>query len=461
MDLKDKQKKFILNESLLKIMWRLSLPAIAAMVLYGLNTFMDTVYIGQLMNETALSGVALAYPLTSILLGLGAWAGTGAANLLSIAIGDEDEKTQVNILPNATLFAIACTFFIALPAYFFAEPLIRMMGGYGAILSEGVTYFKITMLASPFWVYGLTLNMIIRGEGRMATAARMMSYGLTVNLVVTPVFISVLDMGVAGAAWGTNIGMLIYSIVGYVYFLKGRASFTSEIKSLRYNKEVFQLIMKMGFPGFMMALTYLIQAIIVFNAIVNTGTEHDLAFFAAANRLHFFLMMPLIGLMRALQPVIGINFGAKLYERVKESFVLFSKTGVLLIVPFWILLTVFPTLCMQLVLPDMLFTKQDILSFRIYMLVLPLLPLVFMTMTFLPAINEAKSGSIIGMARQILLYVPVMLLLPRFFGVEWVYYGSTLIDVVITIWMLLVVMKLFKALSQAPIIEGTNAAVTG
>ena len=288
MDFKDRQKQFILTQPLSKVMWSLSLPAIAAMVLFGLNAFMDTVYIGQLMNETALAGVALAYPLTSILMGLGSWAGTGAANLLSIALGDDDLKTQSKILSNATLFALISTVLIALPAYFFGEPLIRMMGGRGQILIEGVTYFKVTMLSAPFWVYGLTLNMIIRGEGKMKTAAIMMSYGLIVNILLTPVFITVLDLGVAGAAWGTNIGMAIYSVVGYFYFKGGKASFEVNMRKLTYDKSVFESIVKMGFPGFIMTVMGLLQAIVVFNAIVGNGTDRDLAFFAAANRYLFF-----------------------------------------------------------------------------------------------------------------------------------------------------------------------------
>ncbi|MEO0554683.1 MAG: MATE family efflux transporter [Bacteroidota bacterium] len=453
MKAKDQQKQFILNDSLSKIMWKLSLPAIAAMVLFGLNAFMDTVYIGQLMNETALAGVALAYPLTGILLGLGSWAGTGAANLLSIAIGDEDRSTQESILSNATLFAIISTLFIAIPSYFFAQPLIRMMGGEGAILAEGVEYFEITMLAAPFWVYGLTLNMIIRGEGKMPTAALMMTYGLAVNLVLTPLFITIFDMGVAGAAWGTNVGMFIYCIVGYVYFLRGKASFSSEVNSLSYDKGVFQSIMKMGFPGFIMTIMGLIQAIVVFNAIVNNGTDSDLAFFAGANRFLFFLMTPLFGLMRALQPVLGINFGARQYDRVKKSFWLFTRTGIYLVAPFWLVLMVFPGESMSLVLPDMSFSTQDLMNVRIYMLVLPMLPLVFMALTFFPAIKEEKHASIIGLARQLVFYVPAMLLLPRFLGVEWVYYGSTLIDVIVAGWILMIVMKLFKAMSPKTEIE--------
>lgn len=447
---KDQQKEFILTGKLSTIMWRLSLPAIGAMVLFGLNAFMDTIYIGQLMDEVALAGVAIAYPLTSILMGLGGLAGTGAANLLSIALGSDDEETQKKVLANATLIILLVSVIFSVPAYFLAEPFIRMMAGTGQVLEYGVIYFKTTMLSSPFWIYGLALNLIIRGEGKMKTAAIMMSYGLIVNLILTPIFIYYLDLGVAGAAWATNIGMFIYSVVGYIYFKKGKASFKVDVNSLAYNKKIFNDILKMGFPGFIMSIMGLVQAVVVFNAIATIGTDRDLAFFAAGNRVIFFLMTPLFGLMRALQPVLGINFGAGAYDRVKKSFVLFTKAGIFIVAPFWLMISCFPESSLRLVLPDMVFTDQDLFNLRVFMLVLPFLPFVFMALTFFPAIKEAKYASIIGMARQVVFYVPVMLILPQLFGLNWVYYGSTMIDVTITLWMLWITIKLFKKLSNKP-----------
>jgi len=190
----------------------------------------------------------------------------------------------------------------------------------------------------------------------------------------------------------------------------------------------------------------LVQAIVVFNAIVNNGTESDLAFFAAANRILFFFMTPLFGLMRALQPVVGINFGAQQYDRVKQSFLLFTRSGFYIVAPFWLVISLFPDMSMELVLPGRVFTEQELFNLRIFMVILPLLPVVFMGLTFFPAIKQEKYGSIIGLARQLVFYVPVMLVLPRFFGVDWVYIGSTVIDVIVTAWIVVVVWKLFRKL---------------
>ncbi|MEM1358077.1 MAG: MATE family efflux transporter [Bacteroidota bacterium] len=442
------QKTFILQADLVSVMWRLALPAIAAMVLFGLNAFMDTVYIGQLLNETALAGVALAYPLTGVTMGFGSWAGTGAGNLLSIALGKEDTATQLRLLPNLTLFVLLLSVAFALPAYWFAEPLIRMMGGNGAILEYGVRYFSITLLAAPLWVYGLALNFVVRAEGKMKEAAIMMAYGLGINLVLTPLLILYGEMGVAGAAWATNVGMLVYCFVGYFYFRRGKASFRSQVNAIGYNSEIFGKIAQLGFPGFILTVMGLVQAIVTFNAIVGVGTDADLAFFAAANRIVLFLMTPLFGLMRALQPIAGINYGAGQFNRVKQSLLLFVRTGFFLVAPFWILLTLFPEWGLSLVLPNFAFTTVDVLHFRVYVLILPVLPLVFMALTYLPAIERPKYASIVGLARQIVFYVPVMLLLPGWIGIGGVYYGATAIDVVITAWLVFLVYRSFTELNS-------------
>ena len=441
------QRQFLLTDPLPKVMWSLALPAIAAMLLYGLNAFMDTVFVGQLMNEAALAGIAIAYPLVGLTMGLANLSGTGAANLLSIAIGEEDLDTQAKILPNANLIVLLTSLAFAIPSYFLAPQMVGMMGGEGEVLDYGVTYFRATLWAAPLWTYGLSLNFIIRGEGRMRVAARMMAYGLGLNLVLTPVFIKYLGMGLAGAAWASNLGMLLYCVAEVRYFRRGKASFVSDVTSLAFDSGVFKRILQLGFPGFIIGMMGLIQAIVVFNAIVGVSPDgqRDLAFFAAANRIMLLLMTPLFGLMRALQPIAGVNYGAGRIERTQASYWLFVRTGFLLVFPFWIFMNVFPELSLRLVLPDFTFTDQDILYFRLYMFILPILPLVFNALTWLPAVDRPKYASYVGVARQLVFFVPVMLILPRYFGLSGIYYGATGIDIVITVWLVLLVRRAMRS----------------
>ena len=323
------------------------------------------------------------------------------------------------------------------------------MGGEGEIQTYGVTYFRATLWGSPLWIYGLALNFIIRGEGKMATAARMMAYGLVLNLVLTPLLISYTDLGIAGAAWATNAGMLVYCIAEFRYFNGPKVSFKASPASLKYDARVFKRILQLGFPGFILSIMSLIQAVVIFNAIVgvSNNSEYDVSFFAAGNRIAILLMTPLFGLMRALQPIAGVNYGAKQITRTQQSYWLFVRTGLYIMLPFWIFMNIFPELSLRLVLPDVIFMPRDIFHFRIYMLVLPMLPLVFNALTWLPAVDRPKYASYVGVARQLVFFVPVMIFLPRYLGLSGIYYGATGIDVIVTIWLVFMVRRAMREIA--------------
>lgn len=460
---KNEQKRMILNDNLWKVMFKLSWPAVIAMVLYGLNTVFDAIFVGRFVGETALAGVSLAYPLTQISLGLGSLIGVGAGSALSIALGADDHDTQKKLLGNVNYLNIIFGLIFTVLGLIFATGFVKMMGGNGEELAYGVNYFRVTLYGGIFWIAGLAGNMIVRAEGKMKSAAVMMGIGLIVNIVANYILIVIFNLGVEGAAIGTNIGMLVYTLSSFIYFSGKRASFDAIPFSIRRDKKIIKSIISMGVPSFIMTVMSLIQAIVVLNAITRFGTISDIAFYGIVFRIFTFMLTPIFGLMRALQPVIGINYGAIKYERVIKSFKIFAVAGVLIMLPFWILIMLSPQTMLNLMLPGKEFLGSNIANFRIFMALLPILPIIFMTLTFFPAINNGKPASIIGIARQLVFYVPVMLTLPRLFGIQWVYIGSFLIDVIITLWALTLVLKEFKKLRNKnvdsnikPKFEGVN-----
>ncbi|MTI55891.1 MAG: MATE family efflux transporter [Geosporobacter ferrireducens] len=447
----------ILTENLWKVMVSISWPAVVAMVLYGLNSVFDAIFVGLFVGETALAGVSLAYPLSQITLGLGSLVGVGAGSALSIALGSKDRERQKKILGNVNYLTILMTILYTILAWLLAEPLVKVMGGTGDTLEIGRIYFQITVIGSLFWIYGLAGNMIVRAEGKMKSAAVMMGLGLVVNIIANYILIVGMDMGVAGAAWGTNLGMLVYTVAGLVYFAKGMASFEAHPFKIRRDKKIIRDIFSMGMPSLIMTIMSLVQAIVVFNALSRYGTTYDLALYGAIYRLFTLLLTPIFGLMRALQPVIGINYGAKNNLRVISSFKIFAAASTLMMLPFWLVIMVMPDAALGLMFPDRIFDAASLLYFRIYMALLPILPIIFMAMTFYPAINKGKPAAVIGIARQLIFYVPVMLILPKLFGIQWVYYGTFFIDVLITIWVFLLMKKEFRILRQER--EAKNLAV--
>lgn len=443
---KEKQKKMILNENLWRVMLRLSWPAIIAMVLYGLNSVFDMAFIGWFVNDTAQAGVSIAYPLSQMTLGIGSLIGVGAGSALSIALGANDKRTQQHILGNVNYLSLIISLVYGVAAYVLAEPLVRFMGGQGDTLLIGTQYFKVTAIGSIFWVHGLACNMVVRAEGKMKSAALMMGIGLVVNIFANYILVGLLGLGAAGAAWGTNIGMLVYTVLGLLYFSRKKASFEAHPFAFHRDKKIIKSIMSMGMPSLIMSIMSLVQAVVVFNALSSFGSTEDVAFYGVSYRIFTLMLTPLFGLMRALQPVAGINYGAGQNERVIKSAKVFIISGFVLMLPFWLALMIAPQGILSMMMPGTVFSGMNLTNFRVFMAMLPVLPVVFMSMTFFPAINKGKMASIMGMLRQLVLYVPVMLTLPRWLGVQWVYFGSTAIDVLVCIAVVFMFASTFKVL---------------
>ena len=157
--------------------------------------------------------------------------------------------------------------------------------------------------------------------------------------------------------------------------------------------------------------------------------------------------------MRALQPVIGINYGAKQYDRVIRSYKVFAAAALILTLPFWFASLAAPGWILGMMLKEQAFTSAHFLYFRVYMAILPALSFIFMAMTLFPSVDKGKPAMIIGMARQFVFYVPVMMLLPKWIGVGGVYYGSLAIDAIIVLWTVILVKKEFNSLRYRPEIE--------
>ncbi|MCD7947867.1 MAG: MATE family efflux transporter [Oscillospiraceae bacterium] len=459
LDAKERQKHFILNENMWKVMFQLSWPAVIAMVFYGLNSLMDAFFVGRYIGDAAMAGVSMAYPLSQISTAFGSLIGVGAGSALSIALGANDRNTQRKAMGNVNMMTIVSTVAFMIFGLLLSKQLISVMGGTGEVLVQGNAYFRVTVFGSVFWIYGLAANMIIRAEGKMKTAAWMMGLGLGINILANYIFIVQLGMGVEGAAWGTNIGMFVYSILGWTYFARGKATFEAKVLSFRKDKAMIVNISRLGLASALMLIMNLVQSLVVFNALARFGTTADVAFYGVVYRLYQFLITPIFGLMRAVAPAIGINYGANQYERAIQSYKVFSVAALILTIPLWLITLIAPQSVLGLMITEQVITATQITFFRVFMAILPLMSFIYMAMTFFPAVDKGKPATIIGMARQFVFYVPVMLIVPRIFGVAGVYYGSFAIDAIIVIWTILMVNKEFRSLrKRAESIKAPKAA---
>jgi putative MATE family efflux protein len=438
------QKHFILNAPLKSVMWQTSWPAVLAIVLYGLNNFLDAILVGHLMNSNALAAVGIAYPLSQITLGFGRLIGIGSSASISMWLGSGQQDKLYRMFGTVNVLSLLGSLLFSIPAYVFAEQLVHMMGARGEMAVLSAEYFRVTLLGSLFWIHGFSVNMMIRGEGKMRTAAWMISLGLGIDVLLKPIFISTLGWGVSGAAWATNIGMLMYSVLGLWHFSKGNSSFKTKWASFAFDRAIASKIMSLGLPEMIFTVMAVLQNLVVFNTLSRFGSEPDLVFYTVINRFYLFLLTPLFGLMRGLQPVAGMNYGAGKLLRARQSLLVFIGTGLLIVLPFWAVTMCFPHQVLSAIMPDMAITGKLIYNLRIYMSVLPLLPVIVMALSYFPAINEGKKASMLAISRQAVFYLPLMYVLPMFFGIDSVYWGSAAIDLTMTLVTLVFLWRSFK-----------------
>lgn len=441
-----KEKNMILHDGMLKTCLRLSLPAVAAMVLYGLNTVFDAVFVGNLVGEEALAGVSIVYPLTQITLGLGSLVGVGAGSYLSILIGENNTETQKRILGNANTIIVLLSAVVMAMGFLLMNPLLELIGASGNNLLFAKEYYSVALWGSVFWIAGLAYNMVVRAEGKMTKAAIMMGMGMVVNILANYILMVIFDMGVKGAAHGTNIAMFVYGLLFFVYCGRGEAGFETNEWRLYFDKKIIKEIINIGMPSFIMTIMSVIQGLIILRALSTFGSTSDISFYGMVFRVLNFLMTPIYGLMRALQPAVGINYGAKNTERVIGFYKVFSAAAFVLILPMWLVSIIAPAFVLRLMLPGGDFGAANLNYFRVIILLLPMFCLVLTAMTFFPSIKKPKPAMIIGIGRQVFLYIPLMIILPGMFGIGSIYYGSFVIDSFVTIIVIMMLLKEFKCL---------------
>ncbi len=442
----------ILTERIWKLMAKFSLPAIIAMSINSVNTFVDALFIGQYVGQDALAAVSLAFPLTMITNGLSAMIGVGSSSLLSRAIGANEVEIQEKMFGLVTVLTVISTIALMIPGLYFAEELIGLMGGTGDIQTMGAYYYRILLFGAFFRIFGVVLNVLIRAEGKVKAAMKYSVMATLVNIVLNPIFIAYYGWGIAGAAWSTNVAMFLFTIIGIWYYTKGKANYKVDFSYWGLKKSMLKPILSVGVSAMMLQIMFVIQQIVVFRSIAHYGatepapydTDFHIAFMGANYRIMILMIMPIFGFSQAMAPVAGINYGAKIYDRVKDSFSIFTKAGTIGLILLWILEMLFPATILGWMLPDATFTDQHIFNFRVQMSTYPVFPFFFMAITLFQSIGNARTAGYMLIARELALFVPIVLLLPYIYGVDGIYHAIAPTNLIVFVVSIFLVRNQFR-----------------
>lgn len=448
--MKQDMKEQLLTKKPIDLLFQLSIPAVIGMIVIGLYPLMDGIFAGKIIGQKAMTACGVAMPLTFFNSGVSTLLGVGSASVLSRAIGKGDQRTVDKIMGNLIFWVILFSVIIALGGILFAPHFLDMVGATGEIKAYGIRYLRVIFIGSLFVNFTQSANMVMRGEGLMKKAMMIMGLGALLNIILDPILMTVMgEYAVEGAALATVIAQFVQTVITLHYFLK--KSKVVKIHKIKSDSEIKKEMFGVGSSAMMMQILFMIQQTMLYKMAFKYGGDSNGILMAASLRMYAFSFIPLWGMSQGLQPVVGTNFGAKQYHRVREAMKVFSIGGLILAAIFWIPSLLFSSQILSLFGVESNIISQGVGNFRLFYSVFILYGVMVMSITFFQSIGNGKKAGIIVMLRQLILFVPAMIILPMIFGVKAVWFTQPLLDFIMIVVGLCMMLGELKKMSNTVI----------
>ena len=313
------REKLLSTEPVPKLLVRFGFPAVIGMFVNALYNLVDTIFVGHGVGPYAIGGLAIAFPYQLFLYALAAMIGVGAASIVSRALGAKQYDRASNTASNALVYAVAASLVLTVVGYLFIDQILEIFGATEGILDYARDYLGIVMSGTTFLVVAVVGNSLIRAEGRAMIAMVSMLSGAVVNIILDPIFIFALDMGVRGAAYATLIARFVHFAFAIGLLRRGGTLLTMKLGHFVPRVAIWREITAIGVPTFVRQIGSSVLAVVVNNVLRVHGGAMGISVFGAINRLLMFGMMPIFGVAQGFQPIVGFNYGARLFGRVRET----------------------------------------------------------------------------------------------------------------------------------------------
>lgn len=418
-----------------KLMVSLSLPAIIGMLVIGLYNFMDAVFVGNMIGSDAMTAVKVSYPFTFVNNGIATLIGVGSASVLSRAVGKEDKATIDKIMGNLIVCVLVLSLIVTAVGILFTRQILTLAGAEGVIMEYAVKYLRIIFVGSVFVNFAQAANMVMRGEGVMKKAMTIMGIGAVLNIILDPIMIKACN-SIEGAAYATIIAQFVQACITLYYFVK--KSKNIRIGRLAIDKVILSEVLSVGVSAMMMQVMQLIQQTIMYNVAQKFGGSQWQTVLSAALSLQAFAFIPLWGMSQGLQPAAGTNYGAKNYDRVKKMMGVFVAGATMLSLVFYLPVMLAPEFMLKLLIPDNpALVQMGTGSLRLFFSTYITLGVLIMSITLFQSIGKGGKAAMLTLLRQLLFFIPLILILPRVLPAEIAVQGVFLAPVVTDFLVLL------------------------
>jgi putative MATE family efflux protein len=416
------------TQSIPKLLLRFSLPAVAALMVNALYNIVDSIFVGQGVGDLGLAGVTICFPIVTIFIAFIMLVGMGATALISIRLGEKKHEEAESIVINALILFVVMGVLLTVLGLIFLEDILIMFGATPTVLPYSMSYMRIILVGSIFLAIGTGMNNFIRAEGNPKTAMLTMFIGAITNIILDYVFIFIFKWGIEGAAIATVLSYMVTSTWVLHYFFSGKSILKIRGKTPRLERVIVTQIIHLGFPTFVIQITGSIQQLILNRSLARYGGDLALAAIGIIMSITTFLVMPAMGIGQGAQPILGFNKGAKEYKRVKNTLGLSILAATFVISIGFVVSKLWPAQLISLfnTNPDLIKLGEH--GMNIFFKVIPLVGVQMLGASYFQAVGKANQATILGLSRQIIIFIPLLLILPHYWGLEGVWWSAPLSD---------------------------------
>ena len=430
-----------------RLLTQYALPAIIAMTASSLYNMVDSIFIGQGVGALAISGLAVTFPFMNLSAAFGAGVGIGSSSYLSVKLGQKDYSTAQRILGNNITLNIIIGLVFSVVSLVFLDPILYFFGASEQTIPYAREYMIIILLGNIITHLYFGMNAVLRAASKPRQAMYTTIFTVVLNSILDPLFIYTFDMGIRGAAVATILSQTVALVWQARLFSDKNELLHLKRGIYRLDNKIVKNILGIGISPFAMNATACLVAIFVNQRLLEYGGDLAVGAYGIANRVAFIFVMINMGVNQGMQPIAGYNYGAQKYDRLMRVLTLAMIAGTCVTTSGFLVAEFMPHLCVRLFTNDAVLTELSVNGIRLMMAAMPIVGYQMVVTNFFQSIGKAKISIFLSLSRQLLFLVPLLGILPLFFGITGVWIAMPISDTFSAIFALVMMvryMRMFK-----------------
>jgi len=420
------------TDDIKQLLIKQAVPASIGILFMSVNILVDTIFVGQWIGSLAIAAVTVVLPITFLISSLGMAIGIGGSSIISRALGGKDKEKAYRTFGNQIMMTLVLALFFVVIGFLFSDEILLLFGANGEIMQPAKEFFIPVLIGVPFLALCMMGNNVIRAEGKAKFAMMAMIIPAFGNIFLDIIFIKFLDMGMFGAALATTISYFMCFVFILWFFIK-KSELKPSLHHYKFDLSIVKEISSLGLVTFSRQGVVSILAIIINHTLFTYGGEHSVVVYGIISRMLMFALFPILGITHGFLPIAGYNYGAENYNRVKETISISIKYAAILATFIFILILVFAKPIVSVFTNDADVIAETPDALRWVFAASPIIALQLIGAAYFQAAGKAIPALLLTLTKQGFFLIPLVLILPNYFGIFGVWIAFPIADILSTI----------------------------